>query len=713
LGDARSLPALFTPAYFGTFLEHSYVPLPSLLFWINARLFGPNPVPLRVLAWAAASASAFLVGFAGQAMLGPWGWAAAVLYVVHPLALGTLFGRVHWLRDHLVALFLLAGLCAHLVDKSRKRGWLLAALYALALASKETGVMLPGILLAWDVLVEAPADWERRIRPYLWLAGVFLLYAFFRLGVLHVWSGALWGYDPRVSAGWTLRWLAKLAAEVVGAEFGPFRVLAALTSLAALTIALRYRPRPALFCVAWVALGLLPLSGLLPLRPLSSYVADGIPVSRVVTDWLLSVSPGACWLAALAFKETAGRRRLPWVLVPSAWALACLSQGLYLRTASCELVTPFGVVDPRSQSPVDGHTAVSEVGKALLELPALRERDPRMFKTYRSALDRILGSNAKELESYAEGALSSRCRMAHAFACLDTSNYLGRLEECRKAGLAFEKGCRELREGNADEAARSLGEAAEKGTVPSGAYGELAALNWRAGRVEEAFNAAHLASDDSHDGFWLNEACGCDEGVPAGLTERARQAEEQDLHAVAEFQLGHAERAAQLMERSIELDPTRARSLLRLGAIQESLGLRPEAARAYERAATRRNLLSDAEAGWLEGFRARGRARTPLFQKAVLERDEGIRAFEAGDRLGAVRRLERAVRLDPGDAAAWLSLGVARNSVGDRTGAQECYEKALRAREERLKLESVLGLAPREPDGLKAAILSTQADGRL
>jgi tetratricopeptide (TPR) repeat protein len=314
--------------------------------------------------------------------------------------------------------------------------------------------------------------------------------------------------------------------------------------------------------------------------------------------------------------------------------------------------------------------------------------------------------------------------MAFAMECLEGSEKLSRLEECRSSELAFEKGCSELGEGRPAEAAASFELARRSGPVPSGAYGKLAGAAWDAGWAEEAFMAARLARDNRPDYAGLNQYCGCEGEAPFELTERTRMAREESALAATEFEGGRVEAAIDALGRSAALDPSRARTLLRLGAAQEYLGLHAEAARAYARASeldgkerglpreieeVGRDLLTEAELRWLAERRAGKAAEIGKSKEAA---DKGVGAFNAGDAREAERWLERAVRLNADNAQAWLSLGAVRSSAGDLSGGQACYEAALRGQERRRAFEALLGIQ-KKPDIVTVAILSSLAEGRL
>ncbi len=79
------------------------------------------------------------------------------------------------------------------------------------------------------------------------------------------------------------------------------------------------------------------------------------------------------------------------------------------------------------------------------------------------------------------------------------------------------------------------------------------------------------------------------------------------------------------------------------------------------------------------------RKRIAAFEQALAANPEGVEALEElgflylnrGKMDDAIRYAERAVRLDPTRSKAWITLGAARQSRGDRAGAQEAYRNCV------------------------------------
>ncbi|MGD8859867.1 MAG: hypothetical protein PVI30_07635 [Myxococcales bacterium] len=158
------LPDFFEPAVRRGLPE--YMPLKNLSYAVDYALFGLNPTGFRLQQqlWYLASVLLFFFwvrsmlmeqATAGRIAPSPdrvalMAFAAAALFAVHPAHVES----VTWLsgrKDVLSGAFVLAAL---LCARRRGPGWLLAALAstALALLSKPTAVILPGLFVAQDLV---------------------------------------------------------------------------------------------------------------------------------------------------------------------------------------------------------------------------------------------------------------------------------------------------------------------------------------------------------------------------------------------------------------------------------------------------------------------------------------------------------------------------------------------------------------------------------
>jgi protein O-mannosyl-transferase len=121
-------------------------PLAALLQSLILILFGPNPLPFRILMAILHGGTCLALGFVLRARNPRAAW-GAVLFSVHP-ALADAFGWISASADLLAAALLLASIAC--ID--RPRPWHVAAglFWLLALLSKESAAIgLPWILLLW------------------------------------------------------------------------------------------------------------------------------------------------------------------------------------------------------------------------------------------------------------------------------------------------------------------------------------------------------------------------------------------------------------------------------------------------------------------------------------------------------------------------------------------------------------------------------------
>ncbi len=205
------------------------------------------------------------------------GFAAAAIFAVHPLmteAVGYISGR----SELLGSAFLLTGLlCAWRWMGGGRAGWAIAtaAMWVLALASKETAAMFPFALVVCDWLMGAGTREDRRRRTMTLYAPMILTALVAGVGRLVILRAE---YPGRVAVHWSyalveldvLRrylWLLvnpshqTLFHEVAPVALVSLRALAALGTAAALgaaAVALRTRAPAASFGLVWFVLMLAP-----------------------------------------------------------------------------------------------------------------------------------------------------------------------------------------------------------------------------------------------------------------------------------------------------------------------------------------------------------------------------------------------------------------------------------------------------------------------
>jgi protein O-mannosyl-transferase len=330
-----------------------YRPLTTFSYLLNYAVLGngPGPVGYHWVNFALHEVNVALVYALGVLIFGETlpAVALAAIWGLHPLlteSVANIAGRA----DLLAALGVLAGLLCHARGASatgrsgmaRLAG--LAAAQTVALFSKESGVVIPGIMLLYDLTWSERAKWRRRLPAYavvaLPLAVFFSLRASFGMRMLIDYAE-----NPLVSAGfWTTRltavkvvgkylwlflWPAHLSADysynavpLFGWRLSNWEDAKALIALAAvlsaallaLLLATHWRRtgKPLLFFLVFFFVALSPTSNLIVL--IGSIMAE-----RFL--YLPSVGLAGCVVAAV---YGLGRRRLA---APVAWAalgLVCL-----------------------------------------------------------------------------------------------------------------------------------------------------------------------------------------------------------------------------------------------------------------------------------------------------------------------------------------------------------------------------------------------------
>ena len=149
-----------------------YRPLAALVQGALLVLFGPNPLPFRILMAVLHGSASLALALALRARHPRAAW-GGVLFAVHP-ALADAFGWISAGADLLAALFLFATIGS--IDRPRPRAWAAGLCWLLALLSKESAAIgLPWIALLW---------WSHKdraslstLRPaMLWIAGGTALY---------------------------------------------------------------------------------------------------------------------------------------------------------------------------------------------------------------------------------------------------------------------------------------------------------------------------------------------------------------------------------------------------------------------------------------------------------------------------------------------------------------------------------------------------------
>lgn len=176
--------------------QSPYRPLTSLTYALNWSMGSGSPLPFHAFNVAFHAANTALVTIllttlGATPLLALLGGAIFAVHPVHVEAVANSVGR----GDALMALFVLLGALAYL--RRFRSEWIRVALvglaYALALAAKESGVVLPVLLVALSLLSPGCSERERpsgspsvstQLPLFAVLAGVLLLYLALRYQVL-------------------------------------------------------------------------------------------------------------------------------------------------------------------------------------------------------------------------------------------------------------------------------------------------------------------------------------------------------------------------------------------------------------------------------------------------------------------------------------------------------------------------------------------------
>jgi len=266
-----------------------YRPVVTLTLAAETQLFGGAPAAYHVMNVAYHLAAALALAWAARCLLGSEiaGWLAGLVFVLHPIhteSVAWVSGRT----DVIATLFFCLAIGCYTRASGIGSLWMLGALAAAAasLLSKEPAIVLPAVLLAWELCRPRPAprrvmDVLRRVAPFVALSlGTLAL----RRLVLGAVAGPLVDADAlpsRLATGVTVlgRYLLLLVApfpanpDYVLQPLASWTSGATLVSLAALialgaaaAMAWRWSRVPA-FLLAWLLLTALPSTPLLPVGP--------------------------------------------------------------------------------------------------------------------------------------------------------------------------------------------------------------------------------------------------------------------------------------------------------------------------------------------------------------------------------------------------------------------------------------------------------------
>jgi len=331
--ELSAAPKLWTSGYWPAGLL--YRPITVQLFALEWAIGGGSPVVFHIVNVVLGLATALLFWRLAGRLLPPWpAWLAALLFAVHPVHVEVIANAVGQ-SELLASAFALLVVERYLAWRSTgalspSRRAVLAILTLLAILSKETGYVIPPLLVAVELIIVrqvAGASWRLRSSvPVLALqTAVVVVGVLLRIAVLGPTTAAgpsavLRDLPPvqrifgmlAVVPEWArlLVWPAHLQAEygppalAVGGSIGAAHLLGAALLIASATLAIAaWRRSPALCLgVVWIGVALLPVSNI--------FTATGV----VLAERTLFLPSSGSMLAAGALLvpalEGAGRLRL-------------------------------------------------------------------------------------------------------------------------------------------------------------------------------------------------------------------------------------------------------------------------------------------------------------------------------------------------------------------------------------------------------------------
>ncbi len=219
----QNIAAIWTGGYrYRSAIAGLYRPLTTLSYLLNYSVLGNGlrPQGYHWFNFAVHAVNVALVYALAVLIFGETtpAWALAALWGLHPLlteSVTNIVGRA----DLLAAFGVLAGLLCHVraasAERWRRVAWLagIAAAQAVGIFSKESAVVLPGIMLAYDLAWSERTAWRVRAPAYGVLVLPLAAFLYLR-GLSHPHLLTPFADNPLVNAGF---WTARLTAiKVIG-----------------------------------------------------------------------------------------------------------------------------------------------------------------------------------------------------------------------------------------------------------------------------------------------------------------------------------------------------------------------------------------------------------------------------------------------------------------------------------------------------------------
>ena len=340
------LGATFGGPWLGVTIVGFYRPVATLLFALEGRLFGAEPLAFNVVHLAVHAANALLVAALARRVQrrflpGPLDrvavWAAALLFAVHPLHPNAVLFAASFAPLFATTFLLLATVSYLRFREGGGRSARLASIvaFALALGSYEAAVVLPALLFAAEALappgpIRDPraraGDAARALAPHVVLAAVYL-------GLRHSLFGVVLGGYPeaaqelvglraRVALSHLDTSISRLVLPLFdGPSSIPPGIALGLAALAPLGLHLWARgrvppghPRLCAFAASWLLVSMAPFA-FVPVVPATSRYWYAASVGAAI-----GVPAFARWLGAAFPRGRAGLLGLPAALL-AVWAV--------------------------------------------------------------------------------------------------------------------------------------------------------------------------------------------------------------------------------------------------------------------------------------------------------------------------------------------------------------------------------------------------------
>jgi len=279
----HGVPALFrSDVWQGVKGDHPspyYRPVFTTSLALDYSLWGENPLGYHLTNVVLHILVSILVYLLALKIVGRSEWAllAGILFAVHPVH----SGAVAWISGRsgpLASLFMFLSLYLYISYKERKNILYLAVslpAFLLALLSKETAITLPLIVVLYEICF-GDGKARRIVSPLIFYCLAAIPYLILRLSVLKVmgWSNQPFSHRLYTSCGMLAGYLRLLVAPInlkvfydipIKRGFLEGDVILPLFLLALIVAGLFFlfrRNKRLFFCLAWIPLTLIPVSGI-------------------------------------------------------------------------------------------------------------------------------------------------------------------------------------------------------------------------------------------------------------------------------------------------------------------------------------------------------------------------------------------------------------------------------------------------------------------